>query len=96
MSVKKFTINCDYGGQLSPTTIYIGTPKEGNSAVYFQQDWLSKEKGGRIPSNILNLLTELQEISQRNGVCLAELCAYALITANHDIPGGQLEDNNHD
>lgn len=76
--MKKFTINCDFGGQMSPFTIYIGVPKVGNHPLYFQADWVSKERGGNIPGDIMEAVSELQKLSEKNGVPLEELCVYAL------------------
>ena len=93
MTVKKFTINCDYAGQLSPTTVYIGNPKEGNGPLYFQQNWLSTEKGGVIPAEINSLLDELKQISIKNSVDFPSLCAYALVDSAASEDNAQNNDN---
>lgn len=78
--MKKFTINCDFGGQLAPFTIYIGKPEPGHHALHFQADWLSKQRGGMIPGEVMEAVTQLQELAIKNGVSLEELCVYALGT----------------
>ena len=77
---KKFTINCDFGGQLAPFSVYIGTPQKGHHPLHFQADWLSKVRGGTVPSEIMDAVTQLQELAEKNGVALEDLCVYALGT----------------
>lgn len=76
--MKKFTINCDFGGQISPFTIYIGKPEKGHHPLHFQADWLAKARGGMIPGEVMEAVTQLQELAEKNGVSLEELCVYAL------------------
>lgn len=78
--MKKFTINCDFGGQMAPFTIYIGTPKEGNHPLENQAKWLSDNRGGVIPGEVMEAIGKLQELSKKNKVSLEELCVYALGT----------------
>lgn len=78
--MKKFTINCDFGGQMSPFAIYIGKPKKGHHPLHFQADWLSKARGGMIPGEVMEAVTQLQELAEKNGLSLEELCVYALGT----------------
>ncbi len=76
--MKKFTINCDFGGQMSPFTIFIGKPEHSHHPLHFQADWLSKERGGTIPSDVMDAVAQLKELSEKNNVSLEELCVYAL------------------
>jgi len=78
--MKKFTINCDFGGQIAPFAIYIGKPEQGHHPLHFQADWLSKNRGGTIPGEVMDAVTQLQELANKNGVLLEELCVYALGT----------------
>ena len=78
--MKKFTINCDFGGQLSPFTIFIGKPEHSHHPLHFQADWLSKQRGGMIPADVMDAVSQLQELAEKNGVSLEELCVYALGT----------------
>lgn len=75
---KKFTINCDFGGQMSPFAIFIGQPEKGHHPLHFQADWLSKTRGGMIPPEVMDAVTQLQELAEKNGVALEDLCVYAL------------------
>jgi len=79
--MKKFTINCQFGGQTSPFTVYIGKPDGKHHPLHFQADWLSKERGGSIPAEVMNSLSKLMDLSQKNNVPFEELCAYALEAA---------------
>ena len=79
-TMKKFTVNCDFGGQLSPFTIFIGKPEHAHHPLHFQADWLSKQRGGMIPGDVMEAVTQLQELAEKNGVSLEELCVYALGT----------------
>ena len=76
--MKKFTINCDFSGQMSPFQIFIGKPETGHHPLHFQADWLSKTRGGMIPGEVMEAITQLQELAEKNGVSLEELCVYAL------------------
>jgi len=78
--MKKFTINCDFGGQMSPFTIFIGKPEHSHHPLHFQSDWLSKNRGGMIPGDVMDAVSQLQELAEKNGVSLEELCVYALGT----------------
>ena len=76
--MKKFTINCDFNGQMAPFAIYIGRPEPKHHPLHFQADWLSKERGGTIPPDVMNSIAKLKELAERNGVSFEELCVYAL------------------
>ncbi len=76
--MRKFVINCDFGGQMSPFTICIGEPELSHHPVQFQADWLSKNRGGNVPSDVMEALGKLQDLSKKNNVSLEELCVYAI------------------
>lgn len=76
--MKKFTINCDFGGQMSPFTIYIGQPEANHHPLHFQADWLSKQRGGTIPAEVMDAIAKLKDLADKNNVSLEELCVYAL------------------
>ncbi len=94
--MKKFTVNCDFGGQLSPFSVYIGDPEPAHNPLHFQADWLSKQRGGSIPTNVIDAISQLKMLADKNHVLLEELCVYALGTARDDteqvVAAG--EDNN--
>ena len=76
--VKKFTANCDFGGKKSPVTLYIGNPSLGSHPLQFQGRWLSDNKGGTIPLDIMQSFSKLVAISEKNRVSFEDLCAYVI------------------
>ncbi len=91
--MKKFSINCQFGGQTAPFTVYIGAPKDNQHPLHFQAEWLSKERGGSIPPEVMSSLTKLLELAAKNNVPFEDLCAFALEAAQ--APGQkQVEDYN--
>lgn len=89
--MKKFTINCDFGGQMAPFTIYIGQPERSHHPLHFQADWLSKERGGTIPAEVMDAIAKLKDLAEKNNVSLEELCVYALGSAQEDEEGATSE-----
>ena len=76
--VKKFTANCDFGGQKSPVTLYIGTPAVNAShPLFFQGQWLNK-RGGNIPPEVMDSFGKLAGIAEKNRVSFEDLCAYVI------------------
>lgn len=82
--IKKFTIPCDFGNQSAPFSIYIGEPKPDVHPIYHQDSWLSKERGGSIPTKIKDSLAKLYDLAQKNGVSFSDLCVYAITVSKHD------------
>jgi hypothetical protein len=85
--VKKFTANCDFGGRKVPVTLYVGNPAIGSHPLNFQNKWLSDNKGGMVPLNIMQSFAKLVEISEKNRVSFEDLCAYVIeeLKANESI-----------
>jgi hypothetical protein len=79
--MKKFSINCDYGGQMAPFDIFIGQPEGSHHPLHFQAKWLSDNKGGVIPQEVMDAILKLDELAKKNGVLLEDLCVYALGSA---------------
>ncbi len=92
--MKKFIINCDFGGQIAPFAVYIGTPEGGHHPLHFQADWLSKQRGGTIPPDVMDAVSKLKDLADKNKVSLEELCVYALGAAQQekDANGGEQPD----
>ena len=82
--MKKFTINCDFSGNISPFTIYIGDPEPEHHALHFQAEWLSKTRGGTIPGEVMEALSTIKDLADKNDVSFEELCVYALGAAEED------------
>lgn len=76
--MKRFSIPCDFGGKRAPFHVYIGEPNPKNHPLHFQADWLSKERGGTIPPEVMESFDKLHKISIEQGVSFEELCVYAL------------------
>lgn len=81
-NVKKFVVQCNFGGQIYPFSIYIGEPKDNVHPVYYQDNWLSKERGGNIPENVKESLDSLYKIAVENGLSFPDLCVYSLTVAS--------------
>jgi hypothetical protein len=76
--VKKFTYSCDFAGKKYPVTFYIGDAAKGEHPIAFQSNWLSKEKGGVVPKDLMESLEKLKEISDNSKVPFEELCEYVI------------------
>lgn len=83
--MKKFVINCTFDKQVAPFTVYIGDPEKNHHPLHFQADWLSKERGGVMPPEVMDSLSKLQQIAIKNKVLLEDLCVYALGAANEKM-----------
>lgn len=94
--MKKFTVNCDFEGQIAPFSIYIGEPQESNHPLHFQADWLGRNRGGNIPQPFMDAVGRLKEIADRNQISLEELCVYALGAAQQEQEDNNDEDDNDD
>ncbi len=80
--VKKFTANCNFGGQFSPVTLYVGNPSEGSHPLAFQSRWLSEKRGGEIPNAIMESFSKIADISVSSRVPFEDLCAYVIEEVN--------------
>jgi hypothetical protein len=91
--MKKFTIPCDFGGVKSPFNIYVGEPRPGKHPLQHQSSWLSRERGGTIPQEVMDSFQKLLDISTENKVSFEELCVYALgDKPDGDDPDGATEE----
>ena len=82
--MKKFSVNCDFGGQIAPFSIYIGSPEKGHHPLHFQADWLAKQRGGAIPPATMEAIGRLKDLAEKNNVLLEDLCTYALGAAQQE------------
>ena len=85
--MKKFTIPCEFGGQKHPFAIYVGTPRDDRHPLQNQAHWLSSERGGNIPAEVMESFQKLHNISKENNVSFEELCMYALGQAAEEKQG---------
>ncbi len=93
--MKKFTVNCDFGGQIAPFTIYVGDPEPEHHPLHFQAEWLSKTRGGTIPGPVMEAVSNLKSLADKNKVSFEELCVYALGAAQQeqDEAQGSMDDD---
>lgn len=82
--MKKFSVNCDFNGQVAPFTIYIGQPEPGHHPLHFQAWFVSEQRGGTIPAEVMDAVAKLQELAKKNKVLLEELCVYAIGSAQEE------------
>lgn len=96
--MKKLVINCNFGGQIAPFTVMIGQPKPDQHPLHFQANWLSTERGGVIPAEVMDSITQLVELSKKYQVPIEELVVYALGSAqgnnNIDTDNNDQDNNN--
>lgn len=92
--MKKFSIPANFNGQISNFTIYIGEPESNHHPIHFQSTWLSKERGGVIPAEIMNSIGKLHEISKKNKVSLEDLCVYSLGIAQQEELSPEVNEQN--
>lgn len=76
--VKKFTANCDFGGQVAPVDFYVGNPAIGSHPLAFQSKWLSSTKRGLIPNEIIDSFSKLVDISEKNRIPFEDICEYVV------------------
>lgn len=76
--MKRFTIPCDFGGKKHPFHVYVGEPHPKKHPLLNQSNWLSSERGGTIPQDVMDSFEKLFKISQENNVSFEDLCVYAL------------------
>jgi hypothetical protein len=76
--VKKFSYLCDFSGKKHPVTFYIGDSAKGTNPIGFQSVWLGKNKGGMVPQNLMESLSDLKEIAETQKVSFESLCDYVI------------------
>jgi hypothetical protein len=82
--MKKFTIPCDFNGQKHPFAVYVGLPRDDRHPLQNQAHWLSSEKGGNIPPEVMESFQKLHAIAKENDVVFEDLCMYALGQASEE------------
>ncbi len=90
--MKKFTVPCNFNGVQAPFTIYIGSREDNHHPLHFQADWLSKERGGTIPQEVMDSIAKLKELADKNHVSFEDLCVYALGAAQQEQEEGVADD----
>ena len=88
--MKKLTVTCSFNGEKAPFELYIGTPEGPHHPLQFQADWLSKERGGIVPEDLMDTLRKLQDMAAKNNIPFEEMCDYAL----EETPVDDNDENN--
>lgn len=76
--MKRFTVPCDFGEAKAPLHIYIGHPLKDSHPLRYQAAWVSEERGGTIPQDVMDSFARLHAIAEENRVSFEDLCVYAL------------------
>lgn len=84
--MQHFMIPCDFGGRKAPFPIYVGEPKADSHPLHYQSWWLSSERGGSIPQEVMDSFEKLHKIAIENNVSFEELCVYAMGEALGEQP----------
>lgn len=84
--MQHFMIPCDFGGRKAPFPIYVGHPKDDSHPLHHQSWWLSSERGGSIPQEVMDSFEKLHKIAMENNVSFEELCVYAMGEALGEQP----------
>lgn len=92
--MKRFTIPCDFGGQKAPFHIYVGEPDPSKHPIMNQANWLSSERGGSVPQEVMDSFQKLHDIAKENNVSFEDLCVYALGAAADGETGAAPQINN--
>jgi hypothetical protein len=79
--MKKLSIPCSFGPQNHSVDFYVGQPRQDKHPIQSQSNWLSSARGGSVPGNVMQSLEKLHELSVKNRVNFADLCEYAVQTA---------------
>jgi hypothetical protein len=94
--MKKFNIPCDFNGIKAPFTIYIGECEPRHHPIHFQADWLAKARGGVVPQEVMDSLSKLKTLSEKNNVSFEELCVYAIGAAQSQEDEAEKDEDSND
>ncbi|GHU26559.1 hypothetical protein FACS1894152_1400 [Bacilli bacterium] len=83
--VKKFTIACSFNGAAAETDFYVGSPMASKHPIEFQAKWLADNKGGSVPSDVMDAIAKIRDIADNNNASFEDLCFYAISVANGKI-----------
>jgi hypothetical protein len=76
--MKRLTIPCDFGGKKIPFHIYVGDASSDRHPLHFQSHWLSTERGGSIPHEVMESFEKLRDIALENGKNFEDIVMYAM------------------
>ena len=79
--MRPFMIPCLFGEERIIFPLYIGEPVPGFHPLAQQAAWLLRERGGVIPTDVMDSFARLQSIALEYQVSFEELCVSALENA---------------
>ena len=79
--IKNFSMMCDFNGQQSAFTFYLGYPEPTHHPLTFQAAWLNKSRGGTPAPDIMESLQKILKLSIENNVKFVDLADYAIKSA---------------
>ena len=91
--IKSFNISCDYNGTKQNTPFYIGYPEPTHHPIHFQTAYISKQRGGTVPGNVLDALSKLLTLAIDNNLEFAELAEYAIKQSEEKKKNENVEPN---
>jgi len=93
--MKRFTIACDFQDRKWPFHIYIGDPALNKHPLENQARWLSRERGGVIPTEVWDSFERMHAIAKEQGISLADLCAYVWEFPNNPVGKTKMAKSSH-
>lgn len=77
--MKKITVDCAFSdGSSHPVTFYIGDSAISKNPIGFQSRWLSDNKGGSVPSGLMDSLVKIKKISDDHNLPFEDLYDYVV------------------
>ena len=73
-----FDIPCSFSEGLHRFRFYVGESSVFRRPLYYQRQWLAIERGGEVPSDVIDSFENIHSIAQHNKVNSAELMAFSL------------------
>ncbi|WP_339040545.1 DUF2610 domain-containing protein [Candidatus Lariskella endosymbiont of Hedychridium roseum] len=76
--LKKFDIPCFFNGAKQTIAVFLGDSAPDHHPLHFQAEWITKDKGGQIPQDIMETVAKIQDLAKRSNVPFMDLWQYAL------------------
>jgi hypothetical protein len=80
--VKKFSIPCNFGGQVTDVDFFVGIPHSDVHPINFQSKWLGENRGGTVPKQVMDSLDKIRKIAEKEKISFEDLCQYTINLAN--------------
>lgn len=77
--MRPFMIPCSFGPLTVPFPMYVGEPVWDDTHPLEQQAaWLERERGGQVPTEVMDSFAQLLAIAIEHNVSFEELTVYAM------------------